>query len=123
MKGYNEAAKTMDTGAEVVMSIPKAPVKDDIYLQDKKKSAKEQPVLVFDAMAAIDDDEEEPSKDIKDETEVSDELLDQEREQVYQTLLEVHTKKRLTCMLRLSRSSKKVKTSPSGVFGCNAQQA
>ena len=121
MKGYNEAAKTMDTGAEVVMSIPKAPVKDDVYLQDKEKPAKELPVLVFDAMAAVDDNDEAPSKEVKDETEVSDELLEAEREQVYQTLLEVH-KKEIDLFVKAKSKLKEGKTLPLDVFGRNVQR-
>ena len=40
-KGYKEAAKTIDAGEEVIMSIPKAPVKEDMILQEEVR--KQQP--------------------------------------------------------------------------------
>ena len=96
-KGYKDAAKTMEAGEEVVMSIPKAPVKEDVVLtetvEDKKPTT-----MVFDIMTVADDDDDDDDdligvdKDIKSETAESAATLEAEREQVYQTLLEVHKK-------------------------------
>ena len=91
-KGYKEAAKTIDAGEEVVMCVPKAPVKEDIILQDEVIKTKVTTTMFFDVMDEEDEDDTSTSKNVKNESPEDAEALDEEREQVYQTLLEVHKK-------------------------------
>ena len=95
-KGYKDAAMMMDAGEELPISIPKAPVKEDVVLVETTEDEKPT-TMVFDAMAVYDDDEDEDElvdddKGVKSETAESAASLEVEREQIFQTLLEVHKK-------------------------------
>jgi hypothetical protein len=86
----------MDAGEELPISIPKAPVKEDVVLVERTEDEKPT-TMVFDAMAVFDDDEDEDDlvdddKGVKSETAESAASREVEREQIFQTLLEVHKK-------------------------------
>ena len=94
-KTYKDTAMMMDAGEELPMTIPKVPVKEDIVLEGASSKEEKPTTMFFDAMAPFEDDEDEPADDaktVKSETAASDDELEAEREQIYQTLLEVHKK-------------------------------
>ena len=93
-KGYKDAAKTLEAGEEVVITIPKLPVKEDVVLVESTVP-KKPTTMVFDVSAMDDDDDDDfasNAKDVKSETVEDTAALEEEREQIYKTLLEVHKK-------------------------------
>ena len=94
-KTYKETAMMMDAGEELPLSIPTPPTKESIVLEEVTGADEKPTTMVFDATAPFEDDDDDltaDTKGVKDETDVTAAQKEEEREQIYQTLLEVHKK-------------------------------
>ena len=71
-KGYKEAAKSMDAGEEVALFIPKAPVKEDVVLEEVATEGK-RTTMSFDAMSLFDEEDDDSTSGADDMKTVSEE--------------------------------------------------